>query len=474
MGRTTGRCPADREHLISVERGDISRAPSSVAHAGALLRSGEATCVSLVEQALAKAEIASTRRNAFITLTPDDALSAAAFLDAELRNGLDRGPLHGIPIVHKDLFDTASVRTTMGSRFFDERTPTTDAAVVKHLKNAGAVSLGKTNMGECAVGLSGLNQFYGDVHNGYDETRLSGGSSGGTATAISSGVCLVGTATDTGGSIRAPASYNGIVGLRPTMNLINLQGVFERAQTLDAAGPMGRSVADVAALFAGMLGRPGWDCMSAIGGDVKRFRVGIVPGWSDHCEQREVQDCFTHALETTTGEVDVVEVPFDMRLDEIVDAALCILHYEFARNIRRTHGLREDFFGTGVQQDLRKGGLISTETYCKALELKKSFAADFKYVLGQVDLVAAPTVPTTAPALGSDAASFESARRCLLPASLAGFPAISIPCGTDSAGLPIGLQLVGPPLSEGRLMQLAAVLERGWTALKHNPSRKEQ
>jgi aspartyl-tRNA(Asn)/glutamyl-tRNA(Gln) amidotransferase subunit A len=460
MGRATGRCLGDSEHLISVERGDVSGAPSSVAHAGVLLRSGEVTCVSLVEQALAKAEIADTQLKAFITLTPDKAVSAAAVLDAELRNGLDRGPLHGIPIVHKDLFDTASIRTTMGSRFFNERRPTLDADVVRSLKSAGAVSLGKTNMSECAAGLSGLNPFYGDVRNGYDETRLSGGSSGGTAAAIASGVCLVGTATDTGGSIRAPAAYNGIVGLRPTIDLIGLRGVFARAQTLDVAGPMGRSVADVAALLEGMLGRPGLDYLSVIDDDVNRVRVGIIPEWSDHCEERQVQDCFSHALETTK-EVDVVEVPFDMRLDEVVDASLCILYYEFARNIRRTHGFREDLFCSGVQHDLKQGDCISTEAYCKALEFKKGFAADFKYVLAQIDFVAAPTVPATAPILGSGAASFESARRCLLPASLAGLPAISIPCGTDAAGLPVGLQFIAAPLSEARLLQVAAAVERG-------------
>jgi aspartyl-tRNA(Asn)/glutamyl-tRNA(Gln) amidotransferase subunit A len=420
------------------------------------------TCRDLVEQSLARAEKAKSHLRAFVTLTADEALSAAAVLDEELRVGIDRGPLHGIPVIHKDLFDTAGVQTTMGSRFFGGRVPAHDSVVVARLKKAGTVALGKTNMSECAVGLSGSNSFYGEVRNGCDDTRSAGGSSGGTGAAIASGVCLVGTGTDTGGSIRAPAAYNGIVGLRPTRGLIDMQGVFPRSQTLDVAGPMGRSVADVAALLTGMVDRSGGhDYLRALDEDVAGVRIGIVPGWSDDCEEEHVRQCLSGALSILNDiGIEVVEVPFDLRLAQLIDATLCILRYEFAAIVRGVEGFRQDLFGPGVQGDMEKAARLSVQQYCRALEFRAEFSVALSAALDRVDFVAAPTVPAVAPLLGADAMRFECARRTLLPASLAGVPAISLPCTAGQAGLPVGLQLVGPPFSEAHLLRVAAAIQK--------------
>ncbi|CDS48176.1 Aspartyl-tRNA(Asn) amidotransferase subunit A @ Glutamyl-tRNA(Gln) amidotransferase subunit A [Polaromonas sp. CG9_12] len=228
--------------------------PGSIAEAARGLRARSYSCEELTRAYLRAIDELQPRLNAFITVTGQQALDQARRLDAELRAGKDRGPLHGIPIVHKDLYDTQGVRTTVGSEFFKDRIPNADATVVTRMAQAGVVSLGKTHMNEFAAGISGTNAFFGDAHNPWDLARSPGGSSSGTGAAIAAGLCLGGTGSDTGGSIRVPASWNNITGIRPTFGRVSLRGVYPRAYSLDVAGPLGRSVADVAMLLQAMVG----------------------------------------------------------------------------------------------------------------------------------------------------------------------------------------------------------------------------
>ena len=228
--------------------------PDSIAQAAAKLRSGELSCLALAERCLARVGAAQAQLNAVVTVTADHALATARERDAELRSGKDRGPLHGIPIVHKDCYDTAGVRTTVGAEIYRSRVPATSAAVVERLHAAGAVMLGKTQMNEFAAGMSGRNPFYGDAHNPWDLTRAPGGSSSGSACAVAARLCLGASGTDGGGSIRLPAAWTGIVGLRPTFGRVSKAGAYPRSFSFDCTGPLAASVGDLAALLQAMAG----------------------------------------------------------------------------------------------------------------------------------------------------------------------------------------------------------------------------
>ncbi len=228
----------------------------NVRRLGALLRSRQASCVQLVQQAVDRVKQQEELR-AFITVTQTQALEEAAERDRELQNGVDRGPFHGIPIALKDLFYTKGIRTTAGSKIFENFRPDFDAAVVEKLRAAGAISIGKTNLHELAFGITSRNPFYGPVLNPLNQSRLAGGSSGGSGAAIAAGIVPMALGTDTGGSIRIPASYCGVVGLKPTYGLVSRKGVLPLAFSLDHVGPLGSCVEDCALAMNAMTdGKP--------------------------------------------------------------------------------------------------------------------------------------------------------------------------------------------------------------------------
>ncbi len=283
----------------------------TVRELGNLLRTGQTSCVELTEKALAAAEQRQDLR-AFITITDSEARAAAAQLDTELRNGQDRGPFHGIPIVTKDLFYTAGTRTTSGSRIFENFVPTYSATVVERLRQGGAVSIGKTNMHELALGITSLNPHYGHVLNPLDHKRLAGGSSGGTAAAIAAGIAPMGLGSDTGGSIRIPASYCGITGLKPTYGRVSRYGVFPLAFSLDHVGPFGTCVEDCA---LAMNAFAGWDERDATSSsraipefnlpplkDLSGLRVGVPRELLLRaCKRRSERGCEAHGSFTGAG-----------------------------------------------------------------------------------------------------------------------------------------------------------------------------
>lgn len=449
--------------------------PGSIAQAAAQLRAGEITCVGLTQHCLARIATLQPKLNAFITVSADRALAVARERDAELRSGHDRGALHGIPIVHKDCYDTAGVRTTVGAEIFRSRVPQTDATVVQRLHVAGAVMLGKTQMNEFAAGMSGRNAFFGDAHNPWDMMRAPGGSSSGSACAVAARLCLGASGTDGGGSIRLPAAWTGIAGLRPTYGRVSKAGAYPRSFSFDCAGPLAASVADLAALLQVMAGPdardphslpdPVPDYACALSASLRGLRLGIVRDFSLQDVEDDVAQALGNAIGVLTGlgaEVRDVAVPvlvagsFDYR------AIFDILLYEFHQILGAEYSAtpaREERFGAVVQANLERGAAISGEDYRAALGARKRFVHEVRRTFGACDALITPTAPMTALELSAAEAEFDRARRFTIPFSLAGLPAISVPCGFGRTGLPIGMQIVGERLQEPLLLRIAAAFE---------------
>jgi aspartyl-tRNA(Asn)/glutamyl-tRNA(Gln) amidotransferase subunit A len=442
--------------------------PATIAEAGAALHDGSWTARTLAEACLEHAEVLESRLNAFVEVTVDQALAAASTLDAELEAGRDRGPLHGIPIVFKDLYDMAGLRTTVGSRFLADSPPKErDSAVVRSLRAAGMVPLGKTNMDEFAAGGRGKNVFYGDTHNPWDPRRSPGGSSGGTAAAVASGTCFGGIGSDTGGSVRCPASMCGIVGLRPTSGLIDLTGAYPRSHTLDAAGPLARTVADASTLLEALVegksngGTPGNRYSADLDRGVDGMRLGIIQDFTFRDIEPEVAAVMLGALEKLSElGAEILEVSLPERF---LDSAgpLDVLLYEFDQILGDQYRAAEDksVFGPAVRSDLERGARISRRRYEEVLARKSRQIAEVREVFERVDALLTPTQPMVAPPLYADDEVFGRIRQFLLPTSFIGLPSVTVPCGFVSEGLPVGLQVIGDRFEEAVVLRVAAAFE---------------
>jgi aspartyl-tRNA(Asn)/glutamyl-tRNA(Gln) amidotransferase subunit A len=454
------------------------RPPRTIAEAGALLRSGRVTSVQLTRDALAEATRLQPRLNAFITLTAGQALDVAARLDAELARGADRGPLHGIPIVYKDLYSTAGVLTSVGSHVFANRVPTEDAAVVAKLAQAGAVSIGKTNLNEFATGIDGKNVYYGDIHNPLQPDRSAGGSSSGTGAAVGAGIVAAGIGSDTGGSVRVPAAWNGVVGIRPTHGLISLYGAFPRAPRFDVAGPLGRTVHDAAVMLTAMVGHdprdpysrpaPKTDYVAGLDRGIAGLRIGLIENFSLTGLDPDVEAAVRRVLpvlERLGARVTTVKIE---NLATMLDftAAFTILHWEFAQAMRDIYGAAADksIFGPAVRADMSAATKLTQADYDAAVDRRFSDAAPMRGTLDEVDLLLTPTMPTVAPRLDTKSDEFTRGRRYTIPFSYADLPSISVPCGRGAQGLPVGLQVVGPEFGEALLLRAAAEIERQTSA----------
>ncbi|WP_233835698.1 amidase [Paraburkholderia sp. ZP32-5] len=465
----------------SVSAGDL---PQSIADAGQALRSGKYSSEELTRAYLQAIAQFQPKLNAFITITGEQALADARRLDQELKAGKDRGPLHGVPIVHKDLYDTKGVRTTVGSGFFRNRIPTDDAAVVTRLAAAGAITLGKTNMNEFAAGITGTNEFFGDIHNPWDLTRSPGGSSSGTGAAIAAGLCLAGTGSDTGGSIRVPSAWDNLTGIRPSFGRVSLTGVFPRSYSLDCAGPLARSAQDAAVMLSAMAGydasykysvnAPAEDFSKNLHQGVKGLKVGIINQYTFRDVDADVAHAVEQAartLEAQGAQIVPVDIPLLAKpLD--LSALFTILLYEFNQILGDQFRAAPDKnqFGKIVQSDIAKGEKISRDSYEHALTARKQLLAQFNHAFTQVDVLITPTMPTTAPILAPSGPAYDRGRQFMLPISWTGLPAMSAPCGFDSQGLPIGMQLIGPALRESLLLQVANAHQKVTDFyLKHPP-----
>ncbi len=448
--------------------------PATIVEAGKRLRNGSLTCEALVKAYCACIKKLNPQLNAFITITEEQALIRALQLDKELRAGKDRGPLHGIPIVHKDLYDTAGVLTTVGSEFYRNRIPKQDATVVAKLQEAGCVTLGKTDMNEFAAGVSGTNKYFGDTHNPWNLDRSPGGSSSGTGVAVATGMCLGGTGTDTGGSIRVPASWLGIVGIRPTYGRVSLAGIYPRAYSLDCPGPLARTVEDLALLLGAMAGHDPKDPHSlkapvpnyraGLKNGVKGLRIGIIDNYTFRDVNQDVADTITRAMadfEKLGAKIKTVQIPlFGGPLE--YGALFNILLYEFNKILGAefmAEPKRKEFFGPIVQANIERGQQINEETYRKALAERPTQVAQVKTVFKEVDVLLTPVMPTSAPLLSAGGQDYDRGRQFTLPFSYVGLPSIAVPCGFSAEGLPLGMQIAANDLKEDLLLRVAAAYE---------------
>ncbi len=434
----------------------------NIADTGRLLRTGELSCVELLTQTLRDIEALDIYRS-FITKTPELALEEAAQRDKELAGGFDRGPLHGIPIAHKDLFYTRGIRTTGGSLVYRNFIPEYDADVVVRLREAGAISVGKANLHELAYGITSKNPHFGSVLNPRDPNRIAGGSSGGSATAVAAGFISFATGTDTGGSIRVPASFCGITGLKPTYDLVSRRGVLVLSFSLDHVGPLASCVEDCALAMNGMAdGEFNLPVLKGLHG----IRVGVPKNFYFDNVDHEVALSVNQAISlmqrsgATAVEITVPD-PAEMNgAARIVQ--LCETAALYADNTDPS------LFSLPVWDLLQQGRLIPAHDYVNAQRMRAVFGRQWDELWKSVDVVAVPTTPTAAPLLdqtridinGKDEDVRMASTRLVRAMNYLGEPALSMPCGKTSLGLPIGLQLIGAPNTDARLLQIAGTLER--------------
>jgi aspartyl-tRNA(Asn)/glutamyl-tRNA(Gln) amidotransferase subunit A len=438
--------------------------------ASALVHSRRASSVDLVRACLDRITRHDRELGAFITLTADSALDEAKRADADLANGVDRGPLHGIPIALKDLYDTAGVRTTAGSRIFAERVPERDSAVVEKLRAAGAVILGKLNLHEWALGVTNQNPHFGPACNPWDVSRIPGGSSGGSAIAVASGFCYGSPGSDTGGSIRIPASLCGVAGLKPTYGRVSLRGVIPLAWTLDHSGPLARTVGDLAIALNAIAGHDPLDPASVdvatedytagIEDGAKDVRVIVATNFFDDVDV-EVDAAVREAARVLASLGASLSERALPRVD-LLTAQRAILLTDAAAYHREHLRERAADIGADVLTRLRTGQTFTGTDYAQARRDRDELRREWLAVLREQDIILSPTTPTTAPARdGQDAvAAAQRLTANTAPFNLTGLPAISIPCGFTKAGLPIGLQLAAGPWREALLLRVARAYER--------------
>lgn len=413
------------------------------------LHSGQTSCMELLEQSLAAAE--GDTCNAFSELTPGNALVQAVALDEELANGRIRGPLHGIPISIKDVLDVAGVPTRAGSDAYNE-TPQTDAPSVALLRDAGAVLMGKTQPHEFALGL-----ITPQSRNPHDELRIPGGSSGGSAIAVATGMGLASLGTDTRGSIRVPAALCGVVGLKPTFGSVPGGGLVQLAWSMDHIGPLTTTVADAAVMLDVLAGSA---LARACGARVAGLRVGVPP---DGCSDADpaVVAVFSQAvglLGSLTGELTEVRRPTNLDFSNANAVSLVTSRPEAASYHRRL-GLDRSKYGPATRAIIDVADAVSATDYLDAQRLRALIADQMSGVFDEVDVLVMPTTLIPAPQTkGAIAHSMVLARNVTIW-SLIGFPAISVPCGKTPTGLPVGLQIVAPPFEEASLIALGSAFE---------------
>jgi aspartyl-tRNA(Asn)/glutamyl-tRNA(Gln) amidotransferase subunit A len=484
---TEGHGGAQRSALLDLTIDDAS----------VRLRERTLTSEELTQAVLARIEAAEPALHSFITVTPEQALEQARAADRRRADGKALGTLDGIPLAIKDIINTKGVRTTAGSRILETFISPYDATVTRRLRDAGAVFVGKTNCDEFAMGSSNENSAYGSAHNPWDTARVPGGSSGGSGAAVAARECLGALGTDTGGSIRQPASHCGVVGLKPTYGRVSRYGVIAYASSLDQVGPMARSVRDCAHLLGAIAGHDPLDSTSvprpvpgyaaALDGGVRGLRVGLpkeyfVEGMSPEVSTG-VRTAVRHLESLGASGVEVSRPP----AEDAVAAYYLIATAEASSNLARydgtRYGLRVDRgkglldmyqqtrgagFGTEVKRRIMLGTYALSAGYYDAFYLKGQrvrtlIRRDFEKVFETCQAIVTPTAPTTAFRLGekvTDPLEMYLSDIFTISVNLAGLPGLSLPCGFDSQGLPIGLQIVGKPFDEETVLRTAYAYEQ--------------
>jgi aspartyl-tRNA(Asn)/glutamyl-tRNA(Gln) amidotransferase subunit A len=426
------------------------------------LRAREVSPVELTRGCLERIERLNPLLNAFITVTAESALVEARRAEQEIQNGKWRGPLHGIPIALKDLIDTAGVPTTAASALFQDRVPTQDAEVVQKLRAAGAVILGKNNLHEFAYGGSSIISHFGPTRNPWNLECVTGGSSGGSAASVAARLCYAAIGTDTAGSIREPAAYCGVVGLKPTYNMVSARGVIPLSWSLDHVGPLVASVTDAALVLQALSEVPSIDYGSALDEQPTTLRIGIPRRFFYEELDPEISFAVDTALECLRSMVKAtVEISIDVNTDRTLQLAES---YEYHRQwVAESPGS----YQPETLRRIRAGASVTADAFERA---KRELAAErerIKQVFDEVDALITPTMPVVTPRIADLEQHPDRLRptelkmlRNTRPFNVWGLPAISVPCGFTDAGLPIGLQIAAAPGREDIAFSLAHVYER--------------
>jgi aspartyl-tRNA(Asn)/glutamyl-tRNA(Gln) amidotransferase subunit A len=461
---------------------DTGVAFASIEEIGKLFRRRRLSPVELTKLLLTRIEKLNPKLNAYLTVTAELSLAQAKKAESELfaprgRKGhRDRGPLHGIPISLKDNIKTAGVRTTAGSKILEDFIPKKDAAIVAQLKRAGIVILGKTNMHEFAYGVTSNNPHYGPVRNPWDLERIPGGSSGGSAVGVAAGLSYGSIGTDTGGSIRIPASLCGVVGVKPTIGRVNTDGTIPLSSHLDCVGPLARTVQDAALLLDPIVLRAKREpllssaCKST--SKPEKIKLGLPREFFLDVISSDVENIFEaslHSLREIGAMIKELSIPL---LKETEDAGNEIAWPE-ATHYHQEAGwfpARAADYGEDVRSRLEMGTKVAATVYLRALELRDKFIQQIHLAMAHagVDALVVPTTPITAPLISEETSRIKEkdyATRALLlrnnrPANLAGVPGISIPCGLTATGMPVGLQFISAATNEHLLLRIAHAFER--------------
>ena len=458
----------DTLEICYMSAGDLSK----------LVQNKEISPVEIIEANLTRIDATEPVLNSFITLLADEARGAALQAEKDIQAGRYKGPLHGIPVALKDLYNTGGVRTTSGSRIFDNFIPTEDCTVAAKFQQAGAILVGKLNMHPFAYGPTGENLDYGHMHNPWNPDMVTGGSSGGSGSAAAAGQCTITTGSDTGGSIRIPAALCGIVGLKPTYGLVSRHGLTALSWSLDHPGPMTRTVEDAAITMNVIAGHDPKDVASAkvdipdytsaLTGDIKGLRIGIVKEYFETPLDPQVRKAVMDAiglLESMGAEVKEVSYPMFNQSQAISSTVLMSEATAYHRDLLEKDGHQ---IYEPVRQRLEAGLFISAAEYLRAQQARTIFDNQGRRLLDDVDLLAGPTEPVTAPRImaskvmaGEQEVGVVGAlTQYTRPYNINGFPAISVPCGFSDENMPIGLQLAGKPFDELTVLRAAHPYEQ--------------
>jgi aspartyl-tRNA(Asn)/glutamyl-tRNA(Gln) amidotransferase subunit A len=461
---------------VPVAKADVRDAQTSDAswlslnQAAHLVREKKVSPVELTQGCLSRIQRFNPKLNAFITITAESALAQAHEAEAEIQRGKWRGPLHGIPIALKDLFDTAGVPTTAASGLFKDRVPAQDSEVVRRLKDAGAVLLGKLNMHEFAYGGSSVVSFFGPVRNPWSTDYIAGGSSGGSAAAIAGGLCYAATGSDTGGSIREPSAYCGTVGLKPTYGRVSTRGVIPLSGTYDHAGPMTRSVTDAALMLQVLAGYDPEDSSSvdvpvpdyaAALHQTGSLRVGIPRAFFYEALHPEIESSMNAAISLISKMTSVREIEIPASNDTTILRAEAYAYH--SDNVKK----HPELYHPETLKRIRTGEDVTTTAYIQAKRQVDQYRRDIRKTFETVDLLITPTTPVPPFTVSELLADMDNLRakeiQCLRntrPFNILGLPTISVPCGFTKTGLPIGLQISGAPWYEANVLRLALAYEQ--------------
>ena len=471
---------------------------------GRRIQSGDITAVQAAEASLARIKAMESSVHAFVTVNEEKTMEQAGKVQADIEAGRLKGPLAGVPVAIKDNMCTKGMRTTCSSRILGNFIPTYTAQAVSNLEQAGAVILGKTNMDEFAMGSTTETSAFGVTRNPWNLEHVPGGSSGGSCAAVAAGECFYALGSDTGGSIRQPSSFCGVTGIKPTYGTVSRYGLIAYGSSLDQIGPVAKDVSDCAAVLEVLashdpkdstsMERSDCDFTAALSEDVRGMRIGIPESYFGQGLDQEVKDAVLEAARVL-GEKGAIVETFDLKLVEYaIPAYYVIASAEASSNLSRFDGVKYGYrapeyeglhsmykksrsqgFGPEVKRRIMLGSFVLSSGYydayyLKALRTKALIKKEFDRAFASYDVILAPAAPATAPRLGQslgDPLKMYLGDIYTISVNLAGLPGISLPCGLDSKGLPIGLQLIGDCFKEKSIIRAAYAYEkaREWKLL---------